>query len=34
MHTRDRVPACIGLEAIDVRARHEGDVLVAECRIS
>ena len=33
MHARDRVPALVGFETIDVGARHERDILVAECRI-
>src|SRR3954451_21355673 len=33
MYARDRAPARVGLETIDVGACHERDILVAECRI-
>ena len=33
MYARDRAPGRVGLQSIDVGARHEGDVVVAECRI-
>ena len=33
MHARNGVPGRVGLETIDVGARHERDVLVAACRI-
>src|SRR3954463_14039796 len=33
MHARNRAPGRVGLETIDIGACHEGDILVAECRI-
>src|SRR4051794_11682325 len=33
MRTRDHAPGRVGLEAIDVGARHKRDILIAECRI-